>query len=127
MLLYYVTHDAALMPHIPSLLIYWVHIRFLNWLGEKWAYRDLVAPPQFNKLWLQMKLKEAWEPHFPAGYLPEPSDPPPHATRGDMRIFISQANNDAAVAASGAESTRTNASAGDRSHATASEPLTESR
>ena len=85
MLLDNVLRDAALRPHIPSLLAQWVQIRFSNWLDGQWADRDVVPPPQFNKLWLWLKLEEAWGPTFPQGYSLEPLGPQPLAALRYMR------------------------------------------
>ena len=65
MLLDYMPWDATSMPHIPSLLACWFQILFSNWFDEQWDNRDVSPLPQFNKLWLQLKLKEVWEPNFP--------------------------------------------------------------
>ena len=86
MLLSYVPRDATLRPQIPPFLERWIHTLFLNWLDKQWDETDVVAPlpPQFNKLWIHLNLKEAWEPTFLAGYSPEPLEPPSHAAMADM-------------------------------------------
>ena len=43
MLLDYVPWDAAMKPHIPSLLACWVQIRFSNLVDEQWSDRDVVT------------------------------------------------------------------------------------
>ena len=62
-------------------------------------------------------MKEAWDPTFPAGYSPGPQ---PFTAMGDMHLSITQAENDAIIAAAAIEAaTKTNAPASERTHAEA--------
>ena len=38
----YMLRDAELSPHILSIPVLWVHIRFSNWLYEQWTDRNVV-------------------------------------------------------------------------------------
>ena len=84
----------------------------------------MVDPPQFNKMWLQLNLKEAWEPTFTSGYL---LGPQLISAMGDMHLSITQAEHDAAVAAAIPAATGTNAPAGDLAHATDATAITTMR
>ena len=76
-------------------------------------------PPQFNKMWLRINLKEAWESNSPHGYSPEPPGPQPLASLRDMRLTIMQAKHDASVAAVVGAAVGANTPAGDRTRAAA--------
>ena len=84
----YVPQETVLMPHVSSLLVHWVQILFDNWLDEQWADRD--PSPQFSKLWLQLNLKEAWEPTFPHGYSSDPPGPQPLFALSDLHLTITR-------------------------------------
>ena len=68
---------------------------------------------QFQKLWLQINLKEAWELNFTHGYYLEPQGPQPLASFRDLRLTIIQAKHDASAPI--AATVDTNAPASDQS------------
>ena len=55
--------------------------------------------PQFNKLWLQLNLKEVWEPTSPHGYSLDPQGPQPLAALRDLGLTVTQPEHDAAATA----------------------------
>ena len=76
----YQPRDAALLPQIPALLLWYAHICWSNWLAAQWDKTSEVPFPDLAGLWTAMDNQEPWEPTFPAGYTLSPDA----AYRGGM-------------------------------------------
>ena len=68
----YQPRDAALLPQIPALLLWYAHICWSNWLAAQWDKTSEVPFPDLAGLWTAMDNQEPWEPTFPAGYTLSP-------------------------------------------------------
>ena len=79
----------------------------------------MVPSPQFNKLWLQINLKEAWEPTLPNAYYPETLGPQTLAALRDIRLTIMRAEKNAAATPAVASTVGTNTNSSERARAAA--------